>query len=80
MSDTIKIRNVFREIFDDEEMIVSDETNRNDIEDWDSVTHIKLVLALEEEFGVRLTLDEVASVVSVGDFRASIHKHLERET
>jgi acyl carrier protein len=57
MNDNIKIRNIFREIFDDDEMDISDDFSRGDIEDWDSVAHVKLVLALEEEFGIRLTID-----------------------
>jgi len=77
MNDNIKIRNVFREVFDDDEMIILDSTSSNDIEDWDSVAHIKLVLSLEQEFSIRLTIDEVASIKTVDDFKQSISRHLE---
>lgn len=76
MNDDIKIRNVFREVFDDDEMIILDHTSSNDIEEWDSVAHIKLVLALEQEFNIRLTTDEVASIKTVEDFKLSICTHL----
>ncbi len=77
MNDNIKIRNVFREVFDDDEMIILDSTSSKDIEDWDSVAHIKLVLSLEQEFSIRLTIDEVASIKTVDDFKQSISRHLE---
>lgn len=74
MSYLVKLRNIFREIFDDDLMSISEETQRGDIEDWDSVAHVKLVLAVEAEFGIRLTTDEVATVKSVGDFLGAINK------
>lgn len=79
MNNDIKVRNVFREIFDDDEMIILDDTSTNDIEDWDSVAHIKLVLALEHEFNIRLTTDEVASIKKVEDFKLAIARHIQSE-
>lgn len=75
MSDIIKLRNIFREIFDDDEILITNDTNRNDIEDWDSVAHVKLVLAIEEEFVIKLTTDEVASIKSVGEFVKVIERY-----
>ncbi len=74
MNNLIKIRNIFRDIFDDEEMTISEETSRKDIEDWDSVAHIKLVLTIEDEYGIRLTTEEVSSIQTVGDFICAIEK------
>lgn len=73
----IRLRNIFRDIFNDEEMSITEETYRSDIEDWDSVSHVKIVLAVEEEFAIRLTTDEVASIKSVGGFIAAINRHTE---
>ncbi len=70
----IRVRNIFREIFDDDELFISEETMYSDIEDWDSIAHVKLVLAIEEEFGIRLTTEEVTSIKSVGGFVAAIQK------
>lgn len=74
MNNLIKIRNIFRDIFDDEEMTISEETSRKDLEDWDSVEHVKLVLTIEDEFGIRLTTEEVSSIKTVGDFIRAIEK------
>lgn len=70
-----KLRNIFREIFDDEDMIITEETSRKDIEDWDSVAHVKLVLAIEAEFNIRFTTEEVSTIKTVGDFLNVIEKH-----
>jgi acyl carrier protein len=48
---------------------------RAEIEDWDSVAHIKLVLALEEDFGIRLSIEEVSAINSVSAFLTAIQRH-----
>ena len=75
MNAIIKLRSIFRDVFDEDTLNISENTTKDDIEDWDSVAHIKLVLAIEEEFHVRLTTDEVASIKSVGEFMYAIQKH-----
>jgi acyl carrier protein len=59
---------IFRDIFDDPELNVRLTTSSLDIPDWDSVAQVKLVLAIEEEFGVEFATDEVAAFRCVGDF------------
>lgn len=68
MNAAFVLQRVFREVFDDEDMIVTPETRREDVEGWDSVAQVKLVLVVEEEFGVRFTEDEVSSMQTVGGF------------
>ena len=75
MNTLIKLRNIFRDVFDEDSFDISENISKNDFEEWDSVAHIKLVLAIEEEFQVRLTTDEVASIQSVGEFMSAIQKH-----
>jgi acyl carrier protein len=58
---------VFRDLFDDEAITVSDETTAADIEDWDSLNHINLVLAIETEFGMKFTMGEVTGMKNVGE-------------
>lgn len=72
----IKLRTIFRDIFDDDLMSISESTSKADIEDWDSVAHIKLVLAIEEEFVVRMSTEEVSSIKSVAGFMEAIQRHL----
>lgn len=61
------INEVFRDVFDDETISVTDETTANDIEDWDSLEHINLILAVEERFGMKFTMGEVTGMKNVGE-------------
>jgi acyl carrier protein len=57
---------IFRDIFDEEDLIVENQTNSDDIEDWDSLNHINLVSAIEKEFKIKFALGELASLKDVG--------------
>lgn len=62
-----RLNSVFREFFDDEEIELEDETTADDIEDWDSLNHITLMAAVEDEFGIRFTMGEVSGMENVGE-------------
>jgi len=60
------VQHIFRDIFDDDNLIIEDSTSAEDIEDWDSLNHINLVSAIEKEFGIRFALGELESLKDVG--------------
>ena len=62
-----KLEQVFRDIFDEEELIINNETTAEDIEDWDSLAHINLVVSIEKEFDVKFALGELQALRNVGD-------------
>ena len=62
-----KLNEVFRDVFDDEDITVNDSTTADDIEDWDSLEHINLVVAVEKCFGVKFNMGEVAKLKNVGE-------------
>ena len=62
-----RITRIFREEFDDDTLIIQDETNAEDIEDWDSLAHVELVLAMEHEFGMKFNIKEVGELQNVGE-------------
>ncbi len=62
-----KLEQVFRDIFDEEELTINNETTAEDIEDWDSLAHINLVVAIEKEFDVKFALGELQALRNVGD-------------
>ena len=72
----IVLRNIFREVFDDDELVISDSTSKDNVMEWDSVAHVKLVLAVEDFLNIRFSLDEVTFISSVGDFKVSINKYI----
>ena len=59
---------IFQDVFDDASLQVKDETTAADVEGWDSISHINLILAVEKKFQVRFTTAEVRGLNNVGDF------------
>ena len=62
-----KLNTIFRRNFDDENITLSNETSANDIEDWDSLEQINLVVAIQDEFGIKFNIDEVNAMKNVGE-------------
>jgi len=61
------LNEIFRDVFDDESIVVHDGTTADDIEDWDSLEHINLILAIEQQFNVKFSIDEITDMHSVGE-------------
>lgn len=62
-----QVQDIFRDVLDDEKLILSDETTANDVEDWDSLSHIQLVVAIEKQFNMKFSAKEILSWKNVGD-------------
>ncbi len=61
------LNEVFRDVFDDEAIVVNDNTTADDIEDWDSLEHINLVSAVEQAFGIKFSMGQVVTMKNVGE-------------
>jgi acyl carrier protein len=68
----LRIQRIFREYFDDDQLEIWDEMSPRDLPAWDSLMHVKLLIALEEEFGVQFTTAEAGELRSVGDFLGAL--------
>lgn len=62
-----RLTQVFRDFFDDDSIEIDEDTTADDIDDWDSLSHITLMSAVEEEFGVKFTMGEVSGMENVGE-------------
>ncbi len=58
---------IFQDVFDDDELSVTEETSAADAEDWDSLAQIRIVMAVEKLFAVKFTFDELQTLKNVGD-------------
>lgn len=62
-----QMQEIFREVFNDDTLIITMQTNAEDIEAWDSFNHINLVAAVEQSFHVQFALGELQELENVGD-------------
>lgn len=58
---------VFRDVFDDDSIRITRSTTADDIDDWDSLEHITLIAAIEDEFRMRFKMQEVSTMKNVGE-------------
>lgn len=70
-----KLNTVFRDVFDDSSITVNDATTANDIDDWDSLEHINLVVAVEKCFQIKFTMGEVSNFKNVGEMVDTIMRY-----
>jgi acyl carrier protein len=61
------LNEVFRDVFDDPSITVDDSTTSDDVDGWDSLEHINLIAAIEQEFGVKFNMGQVVSMKNVGE-------------
>ena len=67
---------VFIDILDDDDIVLTEETSANDVEDWDSLNHIQLVVAVEKQFKIRFTSQEILHWKNIGEMISSISSKL----
>ena len=63
-----ELQEIFREIFDEDELVFSRDTTAEDIEDWDSLTHMQLIVEIEKKYGIKFTTAEIKKAANVGEF------------
>jgi acyl carrier protein len=63
-----QLTKIFRDVFDDESVVLRPDMTAKDVEAWDSFNHINLIVATESEFGVKFKTAEVESLKNVGHF------------
>jgi acyl carrier protein len=77
MEDLIKQLNViFIDVLDNNSILLTADTTAADIEEWDSLSHIQLVVAVEKHFNIRFTASEIQSWKNIADMCRSIEKKL----
>ena len=71
-----RLARVFNEVFDDETIELTPQLTAKDVDGWDSLTHIRLMLSVEKAFKIRFTTAEVGKLENVGDLVALIKERV----
>ena len=69
-----QVNEIFIDVLDDEDIVLDYSTTANDVEDWDSLTHIQLIVAIEKQFNMRFTSSEIRNWKDVGEMCKAIEK------
>ena len=72
----VKLNEIFQDVFDDEDINVNDATTAADVDGWDSLEHINLLVAIERGFDIRFTMGETTGLKNVGEMVDKIMAHL----
>lgn len=67
-----KLSEIFHDVFDDENIVLRPQLTADDVDEWDSLTHVRLVLAVEKKFGLKFSAAEVGRLKNVGEFASLI--------
>ena len=62
-----RIRDLFRTVFEKPDLVLRDEMQAKDVEGWDSLTHVTLIMTIEDEFNIKFTTKEVMGFQNVGE-------------
>ncbi|MPM17086.1 hypothetical protein SDC9_63470 [bioreactor metagenome] len=71
---TGKVQEIFRDVFQAPELVINPEMTANDVDKWDSLTHLTMIARVEEAFGFRFKLKEMVKMKNVGDMLIIINE------
>jgi acyl carrier protein len=63
-----RLTEIFHDVFDDDSIVVTPELTADDIDEWDSLTHIRLVVSIERSFHLKFSAADVGNLKNVGEF------------
>jgi acyl carrier protein len=71
-----QVNDIFKSVLENDDIVISYETTADDVDDWDSLNHIILVVEIEKHFGVKFTANEIVSFKNVGEMCEAINKKI----
>lgn len=63
-----EVQDIFRVVLDNGDIVINDSTTADDIEEWDSLSHIQLIVAIEKKYNIKFTAREIMEWNNVGEF------------
>ena len=74
-----KLTAIFREVFNVPDLVIGEETTAADVAEWDSFNHLNLIMAIEEEFSISFTTQEIGKMTCVGDMITSVEGKMQKK-
>jgi acyl carrier protein len=71
-----RLTGIFHDVFDDEELVLRPDMTADDVPEWDSLSHIRLVLTIQQQFGIKFSAAQTSGLKNVGDLVALIQSRL----
>lgn len=71
-----KVIEICKDVFEDDDLILTESSSSSDVEEWDSLSHLSLISDVEDEFSIKLTLDEITNSKDLGDLVSAIIRHI----
>ena len=71
------LNEIFRDVFDDDSLTVTETTTAADIEEWDSLANINIIVSIESEFNVKFNMDEIGAMKNVGEMAKIISERMQ---
>ncbi len=74
-----KLTDIMRDVFDEDDLVATDATTAEDVAEWDSTNHVRLMVAVEAAFGIRFETSEITAPETVGELVALIASKQDRK-
>ena len=69
-----ELQEIFRDLFDNDDIVLTDETSAKDIAGWDSLNNVKLLVRIEKKLGIRFSTGEVVALKNIGEMVALLQR------
>jgi len=67
-----KVQEIFRDILDTTNLVIDERSTPETVEGWDSIANVNIIIAVEEDFGVKFDVQDLQNIKSVGDILTAI--------
>ncbi len=62
-----KLTSIFHDVFDDDSLVLRPDLTADDVDEWDSLSHLRMIMTVQKEFGIKLSASEIGQLKNVGD-------------